>query len=81
MVKTLDIFLCISGDCQRRSYPFSSYRTPLRTGTGAAPAEFENGKEFEHAGGKYYVEKKETPILMDKEGKPFDDCNRRKSSK
>lgn len=45
------------------------------------PAEFENGKEFEHAGGKYYVEKKETPILMDKEGKPFDDCNRRKSSK
>ena len=36
------------------------------------PEEFESGKEFEHAGGKYYVEKKEIPILFDEEGKPFE---------
>ena len=35
------------------------------------PEEFESGKEFEHEGGKYYVEKKETPILTDKDGNPY----------
>ena len=36
------------------------------------PKEFESGKEFEHEGGKYYVEKKETVILEDEEGKPYE---------
>ena len=36
------------------------------------PEEYESGKEFEHGGGKYYVEKKEIPILVDKEGKPYE---------
>lgn len=36
------------------------------------PDEYESGKEFEHKGGKYYVEKKETVILTDKEGKPYE---------
>ena len=36
------------------------------------PEEYESGKEFEHAGGKFYVEKKETPILEDEDGKPYE---------
>ena len=36
------------------------------------PVEYENGKEFEHEGGKFYVEKKETPILKDENGKPYE---------
>ena len=36
------------------------------------PEEFENGKEFEHAGGKFYVEKKEVPILVDENGQPYE---------
>ena len=36
------------------------------------PEEYESGKEFEHAGGKFYVEKKEAPILVDEEGKPYE---------
>ena len=36
------------------------------------PAEFESGKEFEHGGGKYYVEIKKTPILEDENGKPYE---------
>jgi hypothetical protein len=36
------------------------------------PVEYENGKEFEHEGGKYYVEIKKTPILVDEDGKRFD---------
>jgi len=35
------------------------------------PEEYESGKEFVHEGCKYYVEKKETPILKDKNGQPF----------
>ena len=36
------------------------------------PAEYESGKEFEHKGGKYYVEKKEEVVLKDKDGKPYE---------
>ena len=36
------------------------------------PTYYESGKEFEHAGGKYCVEKKETPILEDENGKPLE---------
>lgn len=36
------------------------------------PVEYESGKEFEHAGGKYCVEIKKSPILMDEEGKRFE---------
>ena len=36
------------------------------------PAEYESGKEFEHKGGKYYVEKKETVILTDDSGNPYE---------
>ena len=36
------------------------------------PDFYESGKEFEHAGGKYYVEKKESPILQDEKGKPYE---------
>ena len=36
------------------------------------PEFYESGKEFEHAGGKYYVEKKESPILHDEKGKPYE---------
>ena len=35
------------------------------------PEEFENGKEFEHEGGKFYVEKKEKIILEDENGNPY----------
>ena len=35
------------------------------------PEEYESGKEFEHEGGKYYVEKKVTPILKDEDGEPL----------
>lgn len=35
------------------------------------PANYESGKEFEHEGGKYYVETKRTPILVDEDGKPL----------
>ena len=35
------------------------------------PVEFESGKEFEHEGGKYYVEKKITPILKDENGELY----------
>ena len=35
------------------------------------PDYYESGKEFEHEGGKYYVEKKESPILQDEEGNPY----------
>ena len=35
------------------------------------PKEYESGKEFEHAGGRFYVEIKRTPILKDKEGNPY----------
>ena len=38
----------------------------------AHPVEFENGKEFEHNGGKFYVEKKETVILHDDDGRPYE---------
>ena len=38
----------------------------------AHPDEYESGKEFEHAGGKYYVEKKETVILKDENGDPYE---------
>ena len=38
----------------------------------AHPEEFALGTEFEHAGGKYYVEKKETPILVDENGKRYE---------
>lgn len=36
------------------------------------PAEYESGKEFEHKGGRFYVEIKKTPILKDKDGNPFE---------
>ena len=36
------------------------------------PTYYENGKEFVHEGCKYYVEKKETPILTDEKGKPYE---------
>ena len=36
------------------------------------PAFYENGKEFDHEGGKYCVEIKKTPILVDEEGKRFE---------
>ena len=36
------------------------------------PKEYESGKEFEHEGGKFYVEKKETVILEDEEGNPYE---------
>lgn len=36
------------------------------------PVEYENGKEFEHAGGKFYVEKKVSPILHDENGNPYE---------
>ena len=36
------------------------------------PSEYESGKEFEHAGGKYYVERKESVILEDEEGYPLE---------
>ena len=36
------------------------------------PAEYESGKEFEHEGGKYYVEKKEEIILKDENGMPYE---------
>jgi len=36
------------------------------------PVEYENGKEFEHEGCKYTVEKKVTPILTDEEGKRYE---------
>lgn len=36
------------------------------------PAEYESGKEFEHDGGKYCVELKRTPILVDENGKRFE---------
>ena len=36
------------------------------------PEAYESGKEFEHEGGKFYVEKKEIPILVDEEGKPYE---------
>ena len=32
------------------------------------PSFYENGKEFTHEGGKYYIEIKKTPILQDEEG-------------
>jgi hypothetical protein len=35
------------------------------------PEEYETGKEFVHEGCKYYVEKKETPILKDMNGQPY----------
>ena len=35
------------------------------------PVEFENGTEFDHNGGKFYVEKKVTPILKDENGNPY----------
>ena len=36
------------------------------------PAEYESGKEFEHGGGRFYVEIKKTPILKDKDGNRFE---------
>ena len=36
------------------------------------PDEYESGKEFEHLGGKYYVEKKEKVILEDADGNPLE---------
>ncbi len=36
------------------------------------PVEYEEGTEFEHAGGKYYVEKKVTPILVDDNEKRYE---------
>ena len=36
------------------------------------PKEFESGKEFEHRGGKFYVEKKEIVVLEDEEGNPYE---------
>ena len=36
------------------------------------PEAYESGKEFEHKGGKYYVEKKETVILTDENGKRYE---------
>ena len=36
------------------------------------PAEYESGKEFEHGGGKFYVEKKEVPILHQDDGTPYE---------
>ena len=38
----------------------------------AHPEEYESGKEFEHGGGRFYVEKKEIVILKDKNGKPYE---------
>ena len=35
------------------------------------PDEYASGKEFEHEGGKFYVEKKEKVILVDENGKPY----------
>jgi hypothetical protein len=36
------------------------------------PAEYESGTEFEHKGGRFYVEKKEKVILEDAEGNPLE---------
>ena len=35
------------------------------------PEEYASGKEFEHEGGKFYVEKKEKVILEDENGNPY----------
>ena len=36
------------------------------------PDEYESGKEFEHGGGKFYVERKETVTLVDDNGQPYE---------
>ena len=62
--------LLVKGDEKAGEKGLASYGIELAKI--AHPEEYESGKEFEHEGGKFYVERKETVILTDEEGKPYE---------
>ncbi len=62
--------LLVKGDEKAGQKGLASYGIELAKI--AHPDEYESGKEFEHEGGKFYVERKEVVILTDENGKPYE---------